>query len=221
MKDLKKRDISEAEQHPLQRYYRFHAAIYDMTRWSFLFGRDQIIRELKLQPGQSLLEIGCGTGKNLEKIKTLYPGTELYGIDLSEHMLQKASEKLRIYRDVELVHGTFGEHAFNRKFDLVLCSYMLSMTGSELENILQSITQHLHDGGQIAVADFHHTRLPWFELWMQKNHVSMSGNLTEHLCEYFTSGLVRLKPAYGGIWKYVLFTGEKHNPVLAQHGELQ
>ncbi len=30
--------------HPLERYYRFHSRIYDATRWSFLFGRDKLVR---------------------------------------------------------------------------------------------------------------------------------------------------------------------------------
>jgi S-adenosylmethionine-diacylgycerolhomoserine-N-methlytransferase len=30
----------------MDRYYRFHAKIYDATRWSFLFGREALIRQV-------------------------------------------------------------------------------------------------------------------------------------------------------------------------------
>ena len=207
---LKTDDQSVATTDPLHHYYRFHSSIYDMTRWSFLFGRNEMIRELDLQPGQSVLEIGCGTGKNLQKIVELYPETELCGIDLSDHMLKKASSKLRGYTNVELIHGKFGEYPLNRKFDLILCSYMLSMTGKALKSIMENICLHLDEKGEVAVVDFQNTRVSWFESWMRKNHVTMNGSLTGDLSNRFSAKSVKLERAYLGLWEYVLFFGEKN-----------
>lgn len=209
MIQLKTDDQSVTTTDPLHHYYRFHSLIYDMTRWSFLFGRNEMIRELDLQPGQSVLEIGCGTGKNLQKIVELYPETELWGIDLSDHMLKKASNKLCGYQNVELIHGKFGEYPLNRKFDLILCSYMLSMTGEVLKSIMENICLHLNENGVIAVVDFQNTRVSGFESWMQKNHVTMNGSLTDELSNRFSVRSMKLESAYLGLWKYVLFFGEK------------
>ena len=53
----------------LDRYYRWHAHFYDATRWAFLFGRKALIRlaAKQLQP-RRILEVGCGTGKNLAEL---------------------------------------------------------------------------------------------------------------------------------------------------------
>ena len=41
--------------------YRRQRFIYDLTRKYYLFGRDKLIRELALAPGERLVEVGCGT----------------------------------------------------------------------------------------------------------------------------------------------------------------
>ena len=50
----------------LQRYYHFQSVIYDLTRWSFLFGRRRLVQQLITSPPpHRILEIACGTGTNL------------------------------------------------------------------------------------------------------------------------------------------------------------
>jgi S-adenosylmethionine-diacylgycerolhomoserine-N-methlytransferase len=67
--------------HPLGKYYRFHSRIYDATRWIFLFGRDRLIRTTAnfCQPAR-ILEVGCGTGKNLVRLRQTFPGASLTGL---------------------------------------------------------------------------------------------------------------------------------------------
>src|SRR5262245_5775143 len=50
----------------MSRYYAWHSRIYDATRWAFLFGRDAILDDLGLEAGQTVVEIGCGTGRNFD-----------------------------------------------------------------------------------------------------------------------------------------------------------
>ena len=49
----------------MNRMYRRQRHIYDGTRRYYLLGRDQLISELRPDAGASVLEIGCGTGRNL------------------------------------------------------------------------------------------------------------------------------------------------------------
>ena len=49
----------------LDSIYAYQRLIYDWTRKFFLFGRDTLIREMKLQPGDHVVEVGCGTARNL------------------------------------------------------------------------------------------------------------------------------------------------------------
>jgi len=56
----------------LEKYYKTHSKIYDVTRWSFLFGRNALIKAIaRYCRPEWILEIGCGTGKNLAALSRL------------------------------------------------------------------------------------------------------------------------------------------------------
>ena len=57
----------------MNRMYRRQRYIYDGTRRYYLLGRDQLIAGLRPVPGASVLEIGCGTGRNLVLAARLHP----------------------------------------------------------------------------------------------------------------------------------------------------
>ncbi len=71
----------------MNRMYRRQRHIYDGTRRYYLLGRDQLISGLKPALGASVLEIGCGTGRNLVSAARLYPDARFFGIDVSTEML--------------------------------------------------------------------------------------------------------------------------------------
>ena len=80
----------------IERYYRFHAGIYDLTRWTFLLGREALVREAAASCTPSrILEVGCGTGKNLVQLGRRFPQAQLWGLDLSGDMLAVAKRKLQ------------------------------------------------------------------------------------------------------------------------------
>jgi len=74
----------------MDRMYRHQRHVYDMTRKFYLFGRDRLISELAPAPGDRLLEIGCGTARNLIRVARRHPQVALYGIDASAEMLKTA-----------------------------------------------------------------------------------------------------------------------------------
>ena len=53
--------------------YRRQRHIYDLSRKFYLLGRDEAIARLRPAPGDKVLEIGCGTGRNLVKLAQTYP----------------------------------------------------------------------------------------------------------------------------------------------------
>jgi len=65
----------------MDRMYRPQALIYDLTRKCYLLGRDRLIDGVEAGPGEIVLEVGCGTGRNLVALGRLYPGVRLHGLD--------------------------------------------------------------------------------------------------------------------------------------------
>src|SRR5271168_4048542 len=74
----------------MNRMYRRQRHIYDGTRRYYLLGRDQLIASLKPEAGANVLEIGCGTGRNLVSAARRYPDARFFGIDVSTEMLTSA-----------------------------------------------------------------------------------------------------------------------------------
>src|SRR6202000_2775558 len=74
----------------MNRMYRWQRHIYDGTRRYYLLGRDQMIATPRPSPGASILEIGCGTGRNLILAAQRYPDARLFGVDVSTEMLTSA-----------------------------------------------------------------------------------------------------------------------------------
>ena len=70
--------------------YRHQRHFYDMTRKYYLLGRDFALRQLQPGADAHILEIACGTGRNLDQIDMRYPDRQLYGLDISSEMLRSA-----------------------------------------------------------------------------------------------------------------------------------
>jgi S-adenosylmethionine-diacylgycerolhomoserine-N-methlytransferase len=119
----------------LDRNYKFQRHVYDATREFYLLGRNRLIDGLGPPEGGTILEIGCGTARNLRRAAAAYPSARLYGVDLSRAMLATANRRIAgtpLRSRVTLAHGdaaTFDPaQLFGRTtFDRVFFSYALSM----------------------------------------------------------------------------------------------
>jgi S-adenosylmethionine-diacylgycerolhomoserine-N-methlytransferase len=168
--------------------YRRQRHIYDATRKYYLLGRDQMIRGLGMHSRQSLLEIGCGTGRNLALAAKLYPDIRLYGLDISSEMLVSASKTLaclgraepvlRLGDAAQVQAADFGVAGFDR----VMISYALSMI-PEWEKTIDAALLALKPGGSLHIADFgQQKQLPvWFRYglrsWLKRFHVTPRAEL--------------------------------------------
>jgi S-adenosylmethionine-diacylgycerolhomoserine-N-methlytransferase len=145
----------------MDRMYRRQRHIYDATRKYYLLGRDDAIAALAPLPGEAVLEIGCGTGRNLVAIARRYPNAAVCGLDVSSAMLATARVAIRragLDGRVRLAQGDasgfdpqtlFGRTAFDR----VLVSYALSMIPPWREALAQAIDV-VADGGALQIVDF-------------------------------------------------------------------
>ena len=82
----------------MDQMYRRQRHIYDLSRKYYLLGRDETIARLGPRPATAVLEIGCGTGRNLIKAARAYPEARFYGLDVSRAMLDTAARLDRARR---------------------------------------------------------------------------------------------------------------------------
>ena len=145
----------------MDRMYRFQRHIYDASRRYYLLGRDKLLDELQPPLGGSILEIGCGTGRNLACAARRYANAKLFGIDISQEMLKSALTTMQ--------HKGFGTSAKfacvdatsfdparslgQAKFDRIYFSYTLSMV-PQWEAALAHAHSMLAPEGELHIVDF-------------------------------------------------------------------
>ena len=199
----------------LNGYYRLHAPIYDLTRWAFLFGRNKLVRvlasNLSGKPPKTILDVGCGTGKNVIALARAFPNAQIVGCDLSDAMLARARVAVqRSLKPDEITNVALITSSIltlkDRQFDLIVCSYMLSMTGDSLVPILHNICRRLNPTGTLAVVDFNFSALAMFRRWMRVNHVALDGRLLRALSLFAKVERQELHSA-SGIWNWFLWIG--------------
>ncbi len=144
----------------MERMYRPQRLIYDLTRKYYLLGRDQLIASLDARPGDVVIDIGCGTGRNLEAIARRYPGTRLCGLDAATVMLETTAGRFAkaglaaptlAQAPAEALdpEAQFGVTAVQH----VLFSYSLSMM-DDPSLALTRAADALAAGGRLHVVDF-------------------------------------------------------------------
>lgn len=186
--------------------YRYQRYIYDATRKFYLLGRDRLLDRIDISPGQTVAEIGCGTGRNLEILARRHPEAHFFGLDASAEMLRSARSKiekseltnltLRTALADELDHReTFG---LDDKFDVIFFSYSISMIPPWRESIDRAIT-NLKPHGKMYIVDFYdQLNLPaWFRMmlraWLGKFHVQFWGELIPFLYQLDLAGVGTLE----------------------------
>ncbi|WP_422001144.1 class I SAM-dependent methyltransferase [Reyranella sp.] len=186
--------MGAAEAVLMDRIYRRQRHFYDITRKYYLLGRDRLIDGLAPSAGGRVLEVGCGTARNLVAAARAWPQARFYGLDLSAEMLATARREVRragLEGRIVLARGDatafdpallFGEPGFSRIF----LSYSLSMI-PEWRAALRRSLAWLEPGGELHIVDFGgQERLPAFfraglRRWLRGFHVRPRDELEAEL----------------------------------------
>lgn len=190
--------------------------IYDATRKYYLLGRDRLIADLAPPPGGTVVEVGCGTGRNLILAARRWPQARCFGFDISDAMLATARAKVA-GRAIRLDRGDattwepralFGIDAA----DVVFMSYTLSMI-PDWRAAIGVACDALAPGGALHIVDFgQQERLPAvfaraLFAWLARFDVTPRAGLPAFLNEIAAArglGLV-FTPLYRGYaWRAVL-----------------
>jgi S-adenosylmethionine-diacylgycerolhomoserine-N-methlytransferase len=174
--------------------YRVQRHIYDASRKYYLLGRDGLLDGLDPPPGGTVLEVGCGTGRNLILAAQRYPSACFFGFDVSNAMLDTARASVARWGldhcislaqadasrfDAQAVFGREG-------FDRVFISYALSMIPPWRE-AADCAFRAVRPGGSLHVVDFgEQSQLPsvfrtGLRAWLRKFSVYPRAELEDAL----------------------------------------
>ena len=154
------RAIAPSHAQLMDKIYRHQRYFYDFTRKYYLLGRDRLITNLSLAAEERVVEIGCGTARNLICMARRYPDAQFYGLDASEQMLETARRQIAgagLSTRIKVEHGygetltpaLFGVSHFER----TVFSYSLSMI-PDWRGALAAAQSSLAPRGRLHVVDF-------------------------------------------------------------------
>jgi ubiquinone/menaquinone biosynthesis C-methylase UbiE len=119
--------------------------------WPFFFSNNAVIRELNLHKGNTLLDVGCGTGILLKLLSEMNKNIQLHGIDVSSEMVNVT--KLKLDPSIAVNHASVYKIPYkDNTFDFITCStsfhhYKLSDVAlSEMKRVLKI-------GGKLCILD--------------------------------------------------------------------
>lgn len=195
----------------MDKMYRHQRYFYDLTRKYYLLGRDKLIEEMEIFDGENILEVGCGTARNLIILAQKYPNVNFYGLDASTEMLKTAQAKVdaKNIKNITLKTALADDFTFdktfnlNEKFDAIFFSYAVSIIPPWKESIENSL-KNLKSGKTLYIVDFYdQADLPkWFQSilkgWLKQFHVKYPKELLPFLKNLEQSGIGKLtvKPLY-------------------------
>lgn len=175
--------------------YKLTRHVYDASRKFYLLGRDFLIENIKAKPQDRVIEVGCGTARNLVKMAYSYPQTSFYGIDASDEMLKTARQtlsRIQLADRVPLMQGlaqTFDPEELmgtDEDPDKIVFSYVLSMI-PDANGAIDHALDILKPEGEIHIVDFGHLKSqPSFfkaalKKWLALFHVHHDPELLEYI----------------------------------------
>jgi ubiquinone/menaquinone biosynthesis C-methylase UbiE len=137
------------------RWYDFTANLYYLLGFREWAYRKKAVAALGLKPGDTVVEIGCGTGLNFTLLERAV-GSEgrIIGVDMTETMLDGARERVKRkgWSNVELVHSDAAEFPFPRQVNGILSTFALTLV-PEYDAVIGRGAEALAPGGRFVVAD--------------------------------------------------------------------
>ena len=120
-----------------------------------------IIGRLGIEDGATLLDVGCGTGLHLERLREWY---EVAGADIAPAMVEVARARLP---GVPVHQADMTELDLGRRFDVVTCLFSsigYVRTVERLRGAVGAMARHLRPGGVLVIE-------PWIlpENWVERH----------------------------------------------------
>ena len=143
----------------MDRFFENRLAGYDEHMLTNIEGAAEFYKftaaQLPMAAESEILDLGCGTGLELEEFFALNPGAHVTGIDLSAAMLGALTEKFPD-KSLRLVHGSYFDVPFEEKRYAAAVSVesLHHFTGEQKKSLYQRLLHALADGGYFILTDY-------------------------------------------------------------------
>jgi cyclopropane fatty-acyl-phospholipid synthase-like methyltransferase len=116
---------------------------------------DTLVSLLGMRPPGRVLDLGTGTGTTALRILEAFPGTCVVGVDVSEEMLHRASERLSAHADrFEVQRSDIADPELRGGFDAIVSVLAVHhLWGDEKRHLFTRLWEHTAPGGVLIVAD--------------------------------------------------------------------
>jgi S-adenosylmethionine-diacylgycerolhomoserine-N-methlytransferase len=202
----------DSHEERMSSFYEKQAEHYDRFRERLLKGRRELFERLPANPGNVLVDMGGGTGANLEFLgERVRDFSKIYIVDISEPLLEVARQRIRErkWKHVEAVAASAADFSPPSRADIVTFSYSLSMMPNWFTAIDRA-HDFLKPGGVIGTVDFYvspkfaaservqhnwWTRTFW-PTWFARDNVHLKPEQLEYLHYKFTMQSLHENAAY-------------------------
>ncbi len=201
--------------------YKHQRFIYDATRKYYLLGRDRLLNELQPDDGSTVIEVGCGTGRNLIHAARRCPNARFIGLDISHAMLETArtsiaraglSDRIDVYQ-ADATAFDLSDLCGEAHASRVFISYTLSMI-PRWRQVLPQALEAVNPGGRLYILDFGQLEAcpPWFKAvlfaWLRQFSVHPRAELEWELTKLAgnNGATLEFRRLYRGYADYAVIT---------------
>lgn len=137
------------------RRYNFTANLYYLVGYREFAYRKKAVDALNLQPGDTVVEIGCGTGLNFPLLQeAVGPEGQIIGVDLTDAMLAQAQKQVESqgWTNVELVHSDATQYRFPERVDGVISTFAITIIPG-YDQVIKNGAEALAPGKRFVILD--------------------------------------------------------------------
>lgn len=152
-----RKDVVEIYQQRASKYDLI-VRLFDVFAW-FGFNisgwRRQAISALNLKPGDTVVDIGCGTGLNFPLLyQAVTSNGKIIGVDLSHAMLDQARQAIAVnqWTNIQLVYADAAQFVFPPNVDAIVSAYALTLV-PDCERVISNACAALVPGGRLVILD--------------------------------------------------------------------
>jgi len=175
---------------------------------------NRIIEAISPQPNQKVLDVGCGPGNIILKLKQYEPSLDVTGLDIDPKILSVAKKKLKKYNiEAQLVEASATDFAIEEDFDIIVSTLMFHhIDRTQKQKMLSEVMNHLRENGRFFLYDFGPPTSIWgkilVSIWLPFEPLIKEGTNGEYRKLLEDTGFKNVKSHFRSL-TFELFEAEK------------